>query len=182
MEFLSGLKDVLVPTENPTTSKDNLRLAAVLILIFPDKRSILFTKRTENLKQHQGQIAFPGGRFEESDGDLAYTAIRETTEEVGIDQTFIEVIGRLPPLVTTSRHYVYPYVGVVDKEAQIIINPNEVQEYFFAELKNLLDPVNFEKGFFRGMLLPYYKVKEYKIWGVTQQILTEFLTRIRSLE
>lgn len=179
MKSISSLQNVLETLDSPTTSKPNLRLAAVLIPLFPDSQKILFTKRNENLKQHQGQIAFPGGRFEVSDSSLVETALRETKEEVGIDRKYIEVIGRLNPLVTTSQHYVYPYVGLVEDKAEITINPDEVQEYFFADITHLLNQENCEKELFKGILLPYYQVDNYKIWGVTQQILTEFLNRVR---
>ncbi|MCE7748383.1 MAG: CoA pyrophosphatase, partial [Candidatus Heimdallarchaeota archaeon] len=91
MELLSGLENKLESVKSPVSHKPHLKLAAVLIPIYSDSNRILLTKRTENLKHHQGQIAFPGGRYEESDETLAETVLRETEEEVGIKSDFIEL-------------------------------------------------------------------------------------------
>ena len=179
MELLHNLEDKLISVDAPTSEKPHLRLAAVLIPIFVDNDTVLFTKRTESLKQHQGQIAFPGGRFEDSDQDLAETALRETEEEVGISRKHIKLVGRLEPKISTSRHYVYPYVGFVQGKPQITINDLEVQEYFFSKLEHLLNPDIFETGFYKGGVRKYYVVEDYKIWGLTQIILSEFLDLIQ---
>ena len=95
MNLVSKLQTVLDPIDKKFQLKDNLRLAAVLIPIFLKDERLLFTKRTEFVKHHQGQIAFPGGRFEEKDNNLLTTALRETNEEVGIKPEDIEVLGKL---------------------------------------------------------------------------------------
>ena len=173
------LKEKLISVNDPISEKPHLRLAAVLIPVFINDNKILFTKRTENLKQHQGQIAFPGGRYDESDENLAETALRETQEEVGIEKQFIQLLGRLKPKISTSNHYVYPYVGSIQGTPPIQINPSEVKEYFFADLDLLLDSKTLETGFYKGETRKYYHIYNYKIWGLTQIILTDFLTLIR---
>ncbi|MHA1202960.1 MAG: NUDIX hydrolase [Candidatus Heimdallarchaeaceae archaeon] len=179
MELLSYLENKLEPINSPVSNKPHLKLAAVLIPIYIDDKKMLFTKRTETLKQHQGQIAFPGGRYDDADETLAVTALRETEEEVGIKKDFIELKGRLKPFVSNSKHYVFPFVGFVSGTPSIKLNPLEVQECFFADLEHLLDPSTLKTGFFRGIVGKYYQVENYKIWGLTQLILSNFLTLVK---
>ena len=180
MKLLASLEGKLESLDSPVDNRVNLSLAAVLIPIFIDSNKILFTKRTENLKHHQGQIAFPGGRYEDSDVNLVNTVLRETEEEIGIEQNKINLIGRLEPLISTSRHNVYPFIGFIHNNPIIKINPHEVQEYFFADLSHLLKPSTLKINFYKGAVRKYYKVNRYKIWGLTQQILSNFLSLIKN--
>jgi len=157
----------------------NFRLAAVLVPIYVKDQKLLFTKRTENLTHHQGQISFPGGRFDDSDGNLIETALRETEEEVGIKRESIHVLGSLNPLLSTSMHYVYPLVAFIDEDVELVINPEEVQETFFADIQQLLLPENNLSGTFANQEYMYFNVGKYKIWGLTHLILTDLLTRLK---
>ena len=180
MELLKKIESVLDPIDSTFENKKMLRLAAILVPIFKESQNVLFIKRTMNTSHHQGQIAFPGGRFDEDDCNPLTTALRETNEEVSIDPQNITVIGRLTPTITTSRHYVYPFVGLIDESVDIKQNPSEVAEFFLAEFSDIMKPENFQKGFFRGSgIRSYYKVKNYRIWGVTAGIITDLLKRIR---
>ncbi len=157
----------------------NFRLAAVLVPIFTKGQKILFTKRTENLTHHQGQISFPGGRYDDLDGNLVETALRETKEEVGIKRRSIHVLGSLNPLFSTSMHYVYPLVAFIDEDVELIINPEEVQETFFADIQQLFLPENHLSGTFNNQEYMYYNVGKYKIWGLTHLILTDLHSRLK---
>ncbi len=179
MDVLANLGKNLESIDLSLESPMNFRLAAVLVPIYVKDQKILFTKRTENLSHHQGQISFPGGRFDESDGNLVETALRETEEEVGIKRESIHVLGSLNPLLSTSMHYVYPLVAFIDEDVDLIINPKEVQETFFADIKQLLLPENNLSGMFNNQEYMYYNVGKYKIWGLTHLILTDLLTRLK---
>ncbi|MBY9002098.1 MAG: CoA pyrophosphatase [Candidatus Heimdallarchaeota archaeon] len=180
MNLIRKLQSVLDPIDKQYHSKDNLRLAAVLIPIFLEEEKVLFTKRTEFVKHHQGQISFPGGRFEKDDKDLLNTALRETVEEVGIKSSSIEVIGKLEPTDTLSHHYVHPFVGIISDDVSIKINTAEVAEHFFVPLAKLLETSTLKHGIFAGETRIYYEVENYKIWGITAGILTDLLSRIKS--
>jgi len=180
MGLLENIEEKLNPIDGFLSIKPNLRLAAVLIPVFIEKKELLFTKRTENLRQHQGQISFPGGKFEEKDNTLTETILRETEEEVGIHRKNIDLKGRLPPLISTSKNYVYPFVGFILGNPKIKINPEEVQEYFLTKIDHLLDPETLENGLIKGEVRKYYRVEHYKIWGLTQQILSDFLAIIKN--
>ena len=179
MNLVSKLRSVLDPVDKEFKSKDNLRLAAVLIPIFLKDEKVLFTKRTEQVKHHQGQIAFPGGRFEDNDENLLTTALRETHEEVGIKPETVEILGKLNPADTISHHHVHPYVGIISGDVSLEINPDEVAEYFFVTLSQLLEKETLKQGDFYGETRFYYSVNDYKIWGITAGILSDLLTRLR---
>ena len=181
MNLLSKLRAVLDPIDKKFQLEENLRLAAVLIPIFLKNERVLLTKRTDFVKQHQGQIAFPGGKFDDKDGNLSTTALRETYEEVGIEPKAIEIIGKLDPVSTISHHYVHPYVGVISDDVSIKINPDEVAEYFFVPLSKLLEKETLKQGTFDGENRFYYSVNDYKIWGITAGIVSDLIARIKSI-
>ncbi|OLS32735.1 MAG: putative Nudix hydrolase NudL [Candidatus Heimdallarchaeota archaeon AB_125] len=179
MNLLANLGELLEPIDSSIEAPMNFRLAAVLVPIFYEEEKILFTKRTENLSHHQGQISFPGGRYDESDGNLVETALRETQEEVGIDRKFIHILGSLNPLFATSLHYVYPLVAFVSEDVKLKLNPAEVEETFFAKIDQLMLPENHLSGLFSNQEYMYYSVGKYKIWGLTHLILTDLLKRLK---
>lgn len=181
MNLASKLRSVLDPIDKEFQSKDNLRLAAVLIPIFLKNERVLFTKRTELVKHHQGQIAFPGGRFEDKDQNLLTTALRETQEEVGIKPGAVEILGKLDPAETISHHQVHPYVGIISDDINLEINHDEVAECFFVPLSKLLEKETLKQGEFDGETRFYYSVNDYKIWGITAGILSDLLTRLKSI-
>jgi 8-oxo-dGTP pyrophosphatase MutT (NUDIX family) len=180
MDFIEKLENILEPIDAKVKSMPHLRLAAVLIPILKNEKRILFTQRTQTVKHHKGQISFPGGRFDKSDGAIMNTALRETKEEVGIGKEDITLIGRLNPMTTTSRYYVIPFVGLLEDNVQVSINTLEVEHCFFASIEELMDPENYLKGNFDGWNLPYYRYRGYKIWGITGQILTDLIVRLRN--
>ena len=181
MNLVSKLRTVLDPIDMEFQSKDNLHIAAVLIPIFLKDEKVFFTKRTELVKHHKGQISFPGGRFEDNDENLITTALRETNEEVGIKPEAIEILGKLNPDTTISHHHVHPYVGIIADDVEIKLNPNEVAECFFVPLSKLLEKDTLKQGDFEGVSRSYYSVKEYKIWGITAGFLSDLLTRLKSI-
>ena len=136
---------------------------------------VIFTRRAEHLKHHPGQISFPGGKFEEEDGCLQNTALREAHEEVGIRTHDVEIIGQLPPLMTVSQFTVTPIVAFVDPHYPIQTDPNEVAEVFEVPAHILLDPKQLHSCQFEFrasqhciFALTYQK---HFIWGMTAQII-----------
>ncbi len=176
---MEQLQEILEPLSLHVETKPNFNLAAVLVPIFKDDNKILFTLRTQIVSHHKGQVSFPGGRFDENDGNILETAYRETKEEVGISKENIKMIGRLNPMSTISNYYVIPFVGLVEKDTQVRANNLEVEHYFFAPISDLMNPENIQMGEFDGMRLPYYSYSNYKIWGVTGMILSDLLNRLK---
>ncbi|MEO0896149.1 MAG: CoA pyrophosphatase [Bacteroidota bacterium] len=167
----------------------NHRLSGVLILLYPHlgQWHTVFMKRTEDGRTHSGQISFPGGRKEESDPDLYYTALREAHEELGIVPEEVEILGRLTDLYIPSSNYlVVPTVGIVQTKPSFVPNPTEVAAIVESPLPTLMDPANkvyaevFGSSGFH-MEVPAFKVGEHIIWGATAMILNELLVLFKDL-
>lgn len=146
--------------------------------------TVLLTRRTDHLRDHAGQISFPGGRAEEIDADAVHTALREAEEEVGLAPDFVDVIGALPVYTTVTGFHVTPVVALVRPGFTLAIDSFEVAEAFEVPLAFLMDPSNhrrhqFEFGGERRQFLsmPWQGVdavgqpREYFIWGATAAML-----------
>lgn len=153
------------------------REAAVLVPIVKreDGLSVLFTKRTDHLSNHPGQISFPGGHTEEEDESAEHAALRETEEEVGLPSSYIQVIGRLNDYVTRTGFRVTPIVGLVDAPYPTNPDEHEVAEVFEVPLSFLMDKTNHQKcsRIFMGKKRYFWAMPygEYYIWGATAGML-----------
>ncbi|WP_440533725.1 CoA pyrophosphatase [Variovorax sp. YR566] len=118
--------------------------AAVLVPIVqrPQGATVLLTERTSNLSTHSGQVAFPGGRVDPEDANIAAAALREAWEEVGLSAQYIEVLGNLPTYTTVTSFIVTPVVALVQPDFELTINPYEVAQAFEVPLAWLMDPAN----------------------------------------
>jgi 8-oxo-dGTP pyrophosphatase MutT (NUDIX family) len=149
------------------------RPAAVLIPIieYPDCLKVLFTVRAAHLKHHGGQISFPGGKQELSDDDLIHTALRETHEEIGIEPSQVEIVGRLPRYRTVSRFEVVPYIGFIQSPVNLRLDDNEVSLTFEVPLNYLLDQNNHLIHWVKrkNAQYPVYFIpwQDKNIWGAT---------------
>lgn len=154
--------------------------AAVLVPVVErqDGLTVLLTRRTDHLHDHPGQIAFPGGRAEESDGSLVFTALREAEEEIGLRPSVVEVIGELPKYHTATGFKVTPVVGVVRPPFELILDAFEVAEVFEVPLGFFLDPVNHLRHSreIAGRTREYWAMPyhDYYIWGATAGMLVSF--------
>jgi 8-oxo-dGTP pyrophosphatase MutT (NUDIX family) len=155
----------------------NLRAASVLIPIVarPEEATVLFTQRTAHLKNHSGQISFPGGRAEESDASAQQTALRETWEEVGLPAERIEVIGTLSEYHTRTGYCITPVVGIVQPPFELVPDANEVAEVFEVPLAFLLDTRNHQRHSreFQGEQRQFFAIpyEGRYIWGATAGML-----------
>ena len=157
--------------------------AAVLLALTdqPDPEVIL-TLRAEHLTTHSGEVSLPGGRWEEGDASLEFTALRETEEEIGIPTDAIRVLGPLWKRSTRWQVEVTPWVGVVSPDVQMTPNPGELDaifrvplSFFLADPRIRTDRITIDQ---RAIYLPAYQFDEYEIWGFTAGILTEFMVKI----
>jgi len=151
--------------------------AAVLIplLLKDDGLWVLLTQRTNHLHDHAGQISFPGGRMDPDDQSPNETALRESEEEIGLDRKRVEIIGHLPQYLTVSGYSVTPVVGLVQAQAEYVLDEFEVADIFEVPLSFLLDPANHqvrvwqsEQGGRRFYAMPY---ENRFIWGATAGML-----------
>jgi 8-oxo-dGTP pyrophosphatase MutT (NUDIX family) len=171
-----------------TYPNDSSRKAAVLIPLYHknDQTHLLFTKRTEKVEHHKGQISFPGGMHDAEDSDLEVTALRETWEEMGIHDRDITILGRTDKFLTNTGFMVSPFVGRFPYPYDFIINEDEIARVIEVPLRDLLNPDIFKMKQIKkdGILwdIHYYFYNNEMIWGVTGFLLSNFLSLIFELQ
>jgi 8-oxo-dGTP pyrophosphatase MutT (NUDIX family) len=154
-----------------------LRAAAVLVPVIDraEGATIVLTRRADTLRQHKGQISFPGGRRDDTDADLTAAALREAREEVGLDPAAVRVVGYLDDYPTLTGYRITPVVGLLRQAFTPVTDPGEVAEVFELPLARLVADDAFERKSFtrNGMLLPFMELNHgsYRIWGATAGIL-----------
>ncbi len=177
------LLQLLASRQKPEFTDTGAVPAAVLVpLFFKDGQChILFTKRTEHVPKHRGEISFPGGAFEPYDGSLLKTALRESHEEIGLREDDIEVLGALNDLPTlVSGYVIYPFIGVIPYPHTLNLNPFETESVIEAPVIELIDTSRFyeETRFKEGKpwKVYFYQYGDKLIWGATANILRQFLS------
>ncbi len=164
-------------------------LAAVLLLLYEreGRAHVVFQKRTEHVDTHKGQISFPGGMADPEDRDLAFTALRETHEEIGVHPSDIEVLGQLDDIVTMTNFRVTPFVGWLDRYPyDWRVSDTEVAYLLEVAIEHLRHPETLipDRRVFNGQehLFPSYQFQDDLIWGATARMLTNFLDVVATLD
>lgn len=161
-----------------------LKPAAVLFGVIdrPGGATVLLTRRTEALRSHSGQVAFPGGRIDDDDDGPVAAALREAEEEIGLARSAAEIVGRLPDYITGSGYRIAPVLAVIDPAMRLTINPHEVAEVFETPLPFLLDEANWVRAsrVWEGQERYFWRVPHEgrNIWGVTAGIIRTALERL----
>jgi 8-oxo-dGTP pyrophosphatase MutT (NUDIX family) len=182
-EIKLKLKRILENRPHRTIKDDNRRASAVLIpLYFKDGQFyVLFTKRTELVHHHKGEISFPGGGFHPDDGCLRQTALRESQEEIGLASCDVEVLGQLDDFATKGSPFIIsPFVGVFKPDHHYIASAFEIAEIITIPVDALLQLSCRESGpeVMPGgdMITAYiFTHGKYRIVGATARILNQFL-------
>ena len=165
---------------------DTLKPASVLVPIVmrDEELTVLFTRRTAHLRDHSGQVSFPGGRSEAHDATPAATALREAREEIGLEPGRVELLGCLPEYHTRTGFRVTPVVGLVAPPFELAPDAFEVEEVFEVPLSFLLDPAHHERHAreFQGRTVHYFAIswRDYYIWGATAGMLVNFYRYLAS--
>ena len=162
---------------------ENHRKGAVLLLFYPQNGEPFFPliKRPEYDGVHSGQIALPGGKMEPSDPDLIFTALREASEEVGVDPEQVEILGRLTDLyIAPSNFLVTPVIGISSVKPDFVPEEKEVDRIIQTTIKHLSTPeirkekiLEISNSF--SLNTPYFEVEDEMVWGATAMILGELL-------
>jgi len=165
------------------------RPAAVLIPIYQDeygKWHVLYTRRTDELEEHRGQVSFPGGLIEDGDGGAQQAALRETFEEIGIQPEDVEILGALDSLLTVTQFQIAPIVGRIPWPYEFNLNTREVAKVFSVPISWLSDPENLEIRYRQAVVpgrdIPVYYFRPYlgeTIWGATARITLNLLERVK---
>ncbi|OHC71567.1 MAG: coenzyme A pyrophosphatase [Rhodocyclales bacterium RIFCSPLOWO2_02_FULL_63_24] len=163
--------------ESWVSAETDLIAAAVLVpvVVRQTGATMLLTQRTAHLRDHAGQVSFPGGRSEESDASPEATALREAEEEVGLAPSQVEILGRLPEYRTGTGFVITPVVGLVTPPLNLKLDDFEVAEVFEPPLEFLLDSANHQRQSIevRGAMHEYWAMpwQGYFIWGATAGML-----------
>ena len=166
-------------------AREPTRAAVLLPLVHRDNgMHVLLTRRADHLRDHAGQISFPGGRSESIDADAAATALREAEEEVGLPRSQVQVIGCLPNYTTVTSYVVTPVVAIVQPPLALSLDAFEVAEAFEVPLQFLMTPAHHRRHVFdyggaqrQFLSMPWQgqaadgSPREYFIWGATAAML-----------
>ena len=189
-DLLAHIRTCLAPEPVAATDEDDFREgkadglaeaalvpSAVLFPLAPRAQGLqaLFTRRTDHLRDHPGQISFPGGRMEQGDATPAHTALREAEEEIGLARNLPQILGYLPAYRTATGFLIYPVVALLLPPFTLTLDAFEVAEAFEIPLARLLDPANQrrESIFYKGKTRRYHVIdcesetQPRRIWGAT---------------
>ena len=156
-------------------------LAAVLVALadVDGEPSLLLTQRSEHLRIHPGEIAFPGGKQDPEDSNLLATALREADEEVALPSRLFNPVGVLDERVTRSHLRVTPCVGYLSELPELCPNPNEIAEVFTVPLSFFLCSENliWDYVVYRGepRYVAYFQYQDYRIWGMTAMVIVNMV-------
>jgi 8-oxo-dGTP pyrophosphatase MutT (NUDIX family) len=148
-------------------------------MLDPSGVRIIFTRRTDALTSHAGQVSFPGGRIDPTDHGPAAAALREMQEEMGVAPTRISVIGRIDEIITVTGYHITPIVGTLPPDTQFEPNPLEVARVLSVPLDALLDASRWQpdEREWKGQVMRLWKFpfEDDLIWGATAQMLRQFM-------
>jgi len=177
-----GIKEILSQRQRQVITTEGLKPSAVLVPIYEKvgEYYVVLTKRTQDVEHHKGQVSFPGGAYDEGDGDLKTTALREAFEEIGVRGEDVEILGNLDDQATiTSNFAITPFVGAIPYPYGFRVNRKEVEELIEAPVAVLLnrDCSSSQPRDSKGKPHPqgYYHFRDYNITGITALILEQFL-------
>jgi 8-oxo-dGTP pyrophosphatase MutT (NUDIX family) len=174
--FLDDLKSTLSTPIDPEIKFDtNYRLASVLVVIYDHSPKIIMTEKPKSMKYHAGEISFPGGKFDVNDSNLLETALRETSEEIGLNISKDQVIGQLSPVHTLNSGFlILPFVSVLDQIPPLISN-SEVEKIFHIPLDSLLETIAKDTDPNHNLMDDMFTF-EYQaqiVWGASARILKQ---------
>jgi len=170
--------------EGPRPDPALLKPAAVLVPVVAraPAPTILLTRRAAHLKDHSGQVSFPGGRVQADDASPEATALREAREEIGLDPGPVEVLGRMPEYLTRTGFRITPVVAIVTPPFDLRADANEVEEIFEVPLAFLLDPANRRRQSreWQGATRWFFEIpyQDHYIWGATAGMLVNLSNQV----
>lgn len=184
--FINQLNQILSSRERRIINHPPFSHAAVLVPLYQKEGDchLLFTKRSDQVKYHKGEISFPGGMVDEEDRELIHTALREAYEEIGLNEKDVQILGFLDDIITVTEFIVTPIVGLFPYPYPFKISEIEIAELIEVPLSFLLEKDCFsEKEIVRmgqKELVYAYQYKDHIIWGATARILKQFLDLVSS--
>jgi 8-oxo-dGTP pyrophosphatase MutT (NUDIX family) len=168
--------------ERKLFEREPTRAAVLVPVVMRERPTVILTERTTHLSTHSGQVAFPGGRRDDTDADEAHTALREAHEEIGLLPGLVEVIGLLPTYTTGTRYIITPVVALVSPDHELKLNAFEVADAFEVPLDFLMNPAHHHRHAIEWggnrrewFSMPYMDGStERYVWGATAGMLRNF--------
>lgn len=176
---------VLLPGDSAAPYSDGIPAPAAVLVAITDRPQpgLILTRRTDTLRRHAGQVAFPGGRIDPEDADAAAAALREAEEEIALPRDAVEVIGAADPYLTVTGYAVTPVIGVITPDLDYRPNAAEVADVFEVPLAFVLDPANQTEATakWQGRMRTYYEInwRDRRIWGATAAMIVNLSRRLR---
>ncbi|MBN2040572.1 MAG: CoA pyrophosphatase [Spirochaetes bacterium] len=183
-KFKQTIKQRLAHRDKIKAEKTGTRPAAVMMLLMNKngKVNVFLTKRTHNVRTHKGQVSFPGGAWEEDDGNILETALRETYEETGIKPDDIELIGEFDEFISISDFHVSTFVGAIPYPYEYRMNKSEIEACIEAPVSIFYNKEYSNVDYYyynnKKMANYCYEYMDFTIWGLTARILTLFAENV----
>jgi len=179
---MAELRDLLLtPEQAAEMDAPGTKDAAVLVPLYPEPLTAVFTERRADLRRHAGEISFPGGRQDFPDEDLRDCALREAHEEIGLEPMGVELVGALPPVGTFVTGYrIFPFVGLIEPGQTWRPQASEVAQVLEFTLADLIAGHEMQRLLRKGVPIktPTYTVDGHLVWGATARIVQLLLERI----
>jgi 8-oxo-dGTP pyrophosphatase MutT (NUDIX family) len=172
---------LLTPEQAAAMDAPGHKDAAVLVPLYRDPLTAVFTERRADLRRHAGEISFPGGRQDHPGEDLRSTALREAEEEIGLDPARVELVGALPPVGTFVTGYrIFPFVGLIEPGQAWRPQASEVEQVLEFSLEDLIRGHEMQRLIRKGVPIrtPTYTVDGHLVWGATARIVQSLLERL----
>ena len=181
--ILDELRSTLSSEINPTLKNyGKNKPASVLVIIYGNSPFVLMTEKPKHMKSHAGEISFPGGKLDSLDSNLLETALRETSEEIGLTVKKDQVIGQLNPVVTLNSGFVIlPFVSIIDEVPQL--SPNaEVKKIFHIPLEPFLKTMKHDPDPTHNLIQEMYTFEFHGkiIWGASARVLKQIVDCLKS--
>ncbi len=181
--LLDDLKSRLSTPINPIIeTKNKYSFASILVVIYGNEPIVIMTEKPKHMKFHAGEISFPGGKFDSTDSDLLETALRETSEEIGLSISKSQVIGQLEPVITLNSGFlILPFISVIDKTPKLSANA-EVEKIFHIPLESFLKTEKKDPDPTHNIIQEMYTF-EYQnqvVWGASARILKQIRNCLKS--
>jgi 8-oxo-dGTP pyrophosphatase MutT (NUDIX family) len=178
-------KPVLLPGDSIAPYNEGRPAPAAVLVAITDRPEpgVILTQRTDTMRRHAGQVAFPGGRIDPDDADAAAAALREAEEEIALPRDAVEVIGAADLYLTVTGYAVTPVIGVIAPDLDYHPNAAEVADVFEVPLAFVLDPANQieTSAEWQGRTRSYYEINwnDRRIWGATAAMMVNLSRRLR---
>ncbi|HJM79799.1 MAG TPA: CoA pyrophosphatase [Nitrosopumilus sp.] len=174
--FLDDVQSLLSSPINPEVKFDtSFKLASVMVVIYGESPKIIMTEKPQSMKFHAGEISFPGGKFDRDDSDLLKTALRETSEEIGLDISKDRIIGQLNPVKTLNSGFlIFPFVSILNEIPKLNAN-SEVEKILHIPLDSFLNTLTNDCDPNHHPTSDMYSC-EYQgqiVWGASARILKQ---------